>query len=75
MLFGVFTALAVAWVTVYILNYSKRKRVFSQECLRPPGPLVTDKKQRDEVLKKGELSMVTGLNVVDVARFADILTK
>ncbi|XP_021411893.2 all-trans-retinol 13,14-reductase-like [Oncorhynchus mykiss] len=52
-LFGVFTALAVAWVTVYILNYSKRKRVFSQECLRPPGPLVTDKKQRDEVLKKG----------------------
>ncbi|CDQ80805.1 unnamed protein product [Oncorhynchus mykiss] len=52
-LFGVFTALAVAWVSVYILNYSKRKRVFSQECLRPPGPLVTDKKQRDEVLKKG----------------------
>ncbi|XP_064841690.1 all-trans-retinol 13,14-reductase-like [Oncorhynchus masou masou] len=52
-LFGVFTALAVAWVTVYILNYSKRKRVFSQECLRPPRPLVTDKKQRDEVLKKG----------------------
>ncbi|XP_029613347.1 all-trans-retinol 13,14-reductase [Salmo trutta] len=52
-LFGVFTALVVAWVTVYILNYSKRKRVFSQECLRPPGPLVTDKKQRDEVLKKG----------------------
>ncbi|XP_042163347.1 all-trans-retinol 13,14-reductase-like [Oncorhynchus tshawytscha] len=52
-LFGVFTALAVAWVTVYILNYSKRKRVFSQECLRPPGPLVTDKKRRDEVLKKG----------------------
>ncbi|XP_038836277.1 all-trans-retinol 13,14-reductase-like [Salvelinus namaycush] len=53
MLLGVFTALVVAWVTVYILNYSKRKRVFSQECLRPPGPLVTDKKQRDEVLKKG----------------------
>ncbi|XP_035611285.1 all-trans-retinol 13,14-reductase-like [Oncorhynchus keta] len=52
-LFGVFTALVVAWVTVYIRNYSKRKRVFSQECLRPPGPLVTDKKQRDEVLKKG----------------------
>ncbi|XP_055752704.1 all-trans-retinol 13,14-reductase-like [Salvelinus fontinalis] len=52
-LLGVFTALVVAWVTVYILNYSKRKRVFSQECLRPPGPLVTDKKQRDEVLKKG----------------------
>ncbi|XP_023868658.1 inactive all-trans-retinol 13,14-reductase-like [Salvelinus sp. IW2-2015] len=52
-LLGVFTALVVAWVTVYIFNYSKRKRVFSQECLRPPGPLVTDKKQRDEVLKKG----------------------
>ncbi|XP_041736774.1 inactive all-trans-retinol 13,14-reductase-like [Coregonus clupeaformis] len=52
-LLGVFTALVVAWVTIYILNYSKRKRVFSQECLRPPGPLVTDKKQRDGVLKKG----------------------
>uniref|UniRef100_A0A4W5MVV4 All-trans-retinol 13,14-reductase n=1 Tax=Hucho hucho TaxID=62062 RepID=A0A4W5MVV4_9TELE len=51
-LLGVFTALVVAWVTIYTLNYSKRKRVFSQECLRLPGPLVTDKKQRDEVLKK-----------------------
>ncbi|XP_062342203.1 all-trans-retinol 13,14-reductase-like [Osmerus eperlanus] len=30
-----------------------RHRVFSQDCLRPPGPLVTDSKQRDEVLKKG----------------------
>ncbi|XP_066497737.1 all-trans-retinol 13,14-reductase-like [Hoplias malabaricus] len=27
--------------------------IFSEECLRPPAPLVTDQKQRDEVLKKG----------------------
>ncbi|XP_015457097.2 all-trans-retinol 13,14-reductase [Astyanax mexicanus] len=27
--------------------------VFSEECLRPPAPLVMDQKQRDEVLKQG----------------------
>ena len=31
-----------------------RHKVFSQDCLRPLGPLVTNSKQRDEVLKKGE---------------------
>ncbi|XP_046894720.1 all-trans-retinol 13,14-reductase-like [Hypomesus transpacificus] len=30
-----------------------RHKVFSQDCLRPLGPLVTNSKQRDEVLKKG----------------------
>ncbi|XP_010872700.2 inactive all-trans-retinol 13,14-reductase [Esox lucius] len=53
LLLGVFTVLLAVWVAISILNYSRRKTVFSQECLRPPGPLVTDRKLREEVLKKG----------------------
>uniref|UniRef100_A0A665TE16 All-trans-retinol 13,14-reductase-like n=1 Tax=Echeneis naucrates TaxID=173247 RepID=A0A665TE16_ECHNA len=42
-------------VLVFFLFLSARPRykVFSEKCLRPPGPLVTDRKQRDERLKKG----------------------
>lgn len=36
------------------LSTRQRYKVFSEKSLRPPGPLVTDSKQRDERLKKGK---------------------
>ncbi|XP_028842731.1 all-trans-retinol 13,14-reductase-like isoform X2 [Denticeps clupeoides] len=47
--------IAVLLVLVFILCiYRVRSRsVFSQECLRPPGPLIMDQKVRDKVLKTG----------------------
>lgn len=39
---------------VFFWTTGQRYKVFSEKNLRPPGPLVTDKKQRDERLKKGE---------------------
>lgn len=41
-------------VVVFFWNTGQRYKVFSEKSLRPPGALVTDKKQRDERLKKGE---------------------
>uniref|UniRef100_A0A3B4TSH5 All-trans-retinol 13,14-reductase-like n=1 Tax=Seriola dumerili TaxID=41447 RepID=A0A3B4TSH5_SERDU len=44
--------LLMATLTLF-LSTRRRYKVFSEKCLRPPGPLVTDSKQRDERLKKG----------------------
>lgn len=41
-------------VVVFFWTTGQRYKVFSEKSLRPPGPLVTDKKQRDDRLKKGE---------------------
>ncbi|XP_008328829.1 putative all-trans-retinol 13,14-reductase [Cynoglossus semilaevis] len=38
---------------IIFLTTRQRCRVFSESCLRPPGPLVTDRQQRDERLKQG----------------------
>lgn len=41
-------------VVVFFLKIGRRYKVFSEKSIRPPGPLVTDSKQRDSRLKKGE---------------------
>ncbi|XP_064172449.1 inactive all-trans-retinol 13,14-reductase-like [Anguilla rostrata] len=50
LLLGVLLVLAVVFL---VQQYSRRPKIFSLESLRPPGPLVLDKKQRDKVLKQG----------------------
>lgn len=40
-------------VIIFFLTTGKRYKVFSEKCLRPPGPLVRDSRQRDERLKRG----------------------
>ncbi|XP_067088727.1 all-trans-retinol 13,14-reductase-like [Osmerus mordax] len=52
LLFGAAAVLGLGLLLGFLATRG-RHRVFSQDCLRPPGPLVTDSKQRDEVLKKG----------------------
>uniref|UniRef100_H3D0Q1 Amine oxidase domain-containing protein n=1 Tax=Tetraodon nigroviridis TaxID=99883 RepID=H3D0Q1_TETNG len=49
---GVSCVLLVA-VVIFFWTTGQRYKVFSEKSLRPPGPLVTDKKQRDDRLKKG----------------------
>ncbi|XP_072549859.1 all-trans-retinol 13,14-reductase-like [Salminus brasiliensis] len=50
----VFCCVLVLGSALIVLRRSLWKdSVFSEECVRPPAPLVTDQKQRDEVLKKG----------------------
>ncbi|XP_029946466.1 all-trans-retinol 13,14-reductase-like [Salarias fasciatus] len=43
-------------MTVLFLITGHRYKVFSEKCVRPPGPLVTDRKQRDTRLKRGFLA-------------------
>lgn len=50
---GVSCVLLVA-VVIFFWTTGQRYKVFSEKSLRPPGPLVTDKKQRDDRLKKGQ---------------------
>ncbi|CAB1452055.1 unnamed protein product [Pleuronectes platessa] len=38
---------------IFFLTTRQRYKLFSEKCVRPPGPLVTDSKQRDDRLKKG----------------------
>ncbi|XP_034450185.1 all-trans-retinol 13,14-reductase-like [Hippoglossus hippoglossus] len=38
---------------IFFLTTRQRYKLFSEKCLRPPAPLVTDSKQRDDRLKKG----------------------
>ncbi|KAA8584757.1 hypothetical protein FQN60_003451 [Etheostoma spectabile] len=54
---GVFSCvlLLLAAVVLFFLTTRKRYKVFSEKCLRPPGPLVTNSKQRDHRLKRGFL--------------------
>ncbi|XP_032443342.1 all-trans-retinol 13,14-reductase-like [Xiphophorus hellerii] len=49
--FAVLSCLLVALILFLITG--KRYKVFSERCLRPPGPLVTNSNERDARLKKG----------------------
>ncbi|KAI4821847.1 hypothetical protein KUCAC02_007425 [Chaenocephalus aceratus] len=52
-LLGVSSCVLLLVVVVFFLITGRRYRVFSEKCLRPPGPLVTDSRQRDDRLKRG----------------------
>ncbi|XP_053194215.1 all-trans-retinol 13,14-reductase-like [Scomber japonicus] len=52
-LLGILSCVLLALIVIFFLTTGQRHKVFSEKCLRPPGPLVTDSKQRDERLKKG----------------------
>ncbi|KAM4530065.1 all-trans-retinol 13,14-reductase-like [Odontesthes bonariensis] len=52
-LLAVLGCVLVACFSTFFLTTGKRYKLFSEKGLRPPGPLVTDKKQRDARLKKG----------------------
>ncbi len=50
---GVLSCVLLVSVVIFFLTTGQRYKVFSEKCLRPPGPLVTDNKQRDDRLKRG----------------------
>ncbi|CAK6980312.1 all-trans-retinol 13%2C14-reductase-like [Scomber scombrus] len=52
-LLGILSCVLLALIVIFFLTTGQRHKVFSEKCLRPPGPMVTDSKQRDERLKKG----------------------
>ncbi|KAM7386080.1 hypothetical protein PAMA_008956 [Pampus argenteus] len=52
-LLGVLSCALLALVVIFFLTTGQRYKVFSEKCLRPPGPLVSDSKQRNERLKRG----------------------
>ncbi|KAM9843165.1 all-trans-retinol 13,14-reductase-like [Aulostomus maculatus] len=52
-LLGVFSMVLLAAIVVFFLTTGQRHKVFSEKCLRPPGPLVNDSKIRDDRLKRG----------------------
>ncbi|XP_078126254.1 all-trans-retinol 13,14-reductase-like [Sander vitreus] len=54
-LLGVLSCVLAAFA-IFFLTTGKRYKVFSEKCVRPPGPLVTDSKQRDHRLKRGFLA-------------------
>ncbi|KAM9783801.1 all-trans-retinol 13,14-reductase-like [Syngnathus typhle] len=47
------SSILLVLVIVIFLTVRQRYKVFSETCLRPPGPLVHDDKKRDDRLKKG----------------------
>lgn len=51
---GVLSCVLLVAVIIFFWTTGQRYKVFSEKSLRPPGPLVTDKKLRDDRLKKGE---------------------
>ncbi|KAI3360287.1 hypothetical protein L3Q82_014603, partial [Scortum barcoo] len=52
-LLGVLSCVLLAGVVIFFLATGQRYKVFSEKCLRPAGPLITDSRQRDERLKRG----------------------
>ncbi|TWW69298.1 putative all-trans-retinol 13,14-reductase [Takifugu flavidus] len=50
---GVLSCVLLVAVIIFFWTTGQRYKVFREKSLRPPGPLVTDKKQRDDRLKKG----------------------
>eukprot|EP00064_Thunnus_orientalis_P016804 superscaffoldBa00003412_g16875 len=52
-LLGVLSCALLAVVVIFFLTTGQRYKVFSEKCLRPPGPLVIDSKQREKRLKRG----------------------
>lgn len=51
---GLLACVMLALLVTFFLMTGQRYKVFSEKNLRPPGPLVTDSRQRDDRLKKGE---------------------
>ncbi|XP_077360739.1 all-trans-retinol 13,14-reductase-like [Festucalex cinctus] len=52
-LFPILSSILFLLVTIIFLTTGQRYKVFSDMCLRPPGPLVYDDKKRDDRLKRG----------------------
>ncbi|XP_061556621.1 all-trans-retinol 13,14-reductase-like isoform X2 [Phycodurus eques] len=52
-LFSILSSMLFVLVIVIFLTIGQRYKVFSETCLRPPGPLVNDDKKRDDRLKRG----------------------
>uniref|UniRef100_UPI0037E72136 all-trans-retinol 13,14-reductase-like n=1 Tax=Semicossyphus pulcher TaxID=241346 RepID=UPI0037E72136 len=52
-LLGVLSCALLAGVIAFFLITGQRYKVFNEKCVRPPGPLVTDSRERDERLKRG----------------------
>ncbi|TNN70787.1 All-trans-retinol 13,14-reductase [Liparis tanakae] len=50
---GVVSCVLLVAVVLFFLIAGQRYTVFTEKCLRPPGPLVTDTRQRDDRLKRG----------------------
>lgn len=50
---GVLSCILLVAVVIFFLTTGQRYKVFSEKSLRPPGPLVTDSRQRDDRLKRG----------------------
>ncbi|KAK7939336.1 hypothetical protein WMY93_002662 [Mugilogobius chulae] len=50
---GILSCVLLAGVVIFFLTTGRRYKVFSEKCLRPPGALVMDSKQRNERLKRG----------------------
>lgn len=63
-LLGLFSCVLLAVIVIFFLIVGQRYKVFSESCLRPPGPLVADSKLRDARLKRGNVCMGAVLNLV-----------
>lgn len=50
---GVLSCILLVAIVIFFLTTGQRYKVFSEKSLRPPGPLVTDSRQRDDRLKRG----------------------
>uniref|UniRef100_A0A3Q4MLG2 Amine oxidase domain-containing protein n=1 Tax=Neolamprologus brichardi TaxID=32507 RepID=A0A3Q4MLG2_NEOBR len=52
-LLGLLSCVLLAVIVIFFLIVGQRYKVFSESCLRPPGPLVADSKLREARLKRG----------------------
>uniref|UniRef100_A0A669B4J1 Amine oxidase domain-containing protein n=1 Tax=Oreochromis niloticus TaxID=8128 RepID=A0A669B4J1_ORENI len=52
-LLGLLSCVLLAVIVIFFLIVGQRYKLFSESCLRPPGPLVADSKLRDARLKRG----------------------
>ncbi|XP_075999201.1 all-trans-retinol 13,14-reductase-like [Genypterus blacodes] len=52
-LLGVLSCVLLVSIIIFFLTTGQRYKVFNEKCVRLPGPLVTDTRQRDERLKRG----------------------
>lgn len=56
---GLLACVLLLAVVIFFLTAGRRYKVFSEKSLRPPAPLVTDSRQRDDRLKRGKkLSLI-----------------
>lgn len=63
-LLGLLSCVLLAVIVIFFLIVGQRYKLFSESCLRPPGPLVADSKLRDARLKRGNVCMGAVLNLV-----------